>query len=144
MRLGVVLILEKERRNFAVEDMGAHEHDQDDDDDYVSGTARARRGRQQLGLLVGGLSEMEGGGRLLPSFSLSGKASDFFSLPSAQEDIKWQFELAPPRPPPTLIDSRARKGQTDIPEASSLYLGRRARISRPSSSNDRNEINVAG
>ena len=121
--------------------MGAHEHE--DDDDYVSGTARARRGRQQLGLLVGGLSEMEGG-RLLPSFSLSGKASDFFSLPSAQEDIKWQFELAPPRPPPTLIDSRARKGQTDIPEASSLYLGRRARISRPSSSNDRNEINVAG
>ena len=88
---------------------------------------------------------MEGGGRLPPSFSLSGKAGDFFSLPSAQEDIKWQFELAPPpRPPPTLIDSRTRKGQTDIPEASSLYLGRRARISRPSSSNDRNEINVAG
>ena len=100
--------------------MGAHEHDQDDDD-YVSGTAR--RGRRQLGLLVGGLSGMEGGGRLPPSFSLSGKASDFFSLPSAQEDIKWQFELAPPpRPPPTLIDSRARKGQTDRHTGSVLAL----------------------
>ena len=102
--------------------MGAHEHEDDqDDDDYVSGTARARRGRQQLGLLVGGLSEMEGG-RLPLSFSLSGKAGDFFSLPSAQEDIKWQFELAPPRPPPTLIDSRARMGQTDRHTGSVLAL----------------------
>ena len=83
VRLGVVLILEKERRNFAVEDMGAqeHEHEDDDDDDYVSGTARARAAA--AGIIGGwaeGASEMEGG-RLPPSFSLSGKASDFFSLP---------------------------------------------------------------
>ena len=65
MRLGVVLILEKERRNFAVEEIGAHEHDADDD--YVSGTARARA--EQLGLLVGGPTrERDGAAQSADSF----------------------------------------------------------------------------
>ena len=88
MRLGVVLILEKERRNFAVEDMGAHEHE-DDDDDYVSGTARARAAG-----IVGGWAE----GGSADSF-LVWKSERFLFPPKRErEDIKWQFERGR-RPP---------------------------------------------
>ena len=82
VRLGVALILEKERRNFAVEDIGAHEHEDDDDDDYVSGTARASgaagEARAAAAGIIGGWAEREGeGGRLLPSRSLEKRAISF-------------------------------------------------------------------
>ena len=101
--------------------MGAHEHEHedDDDDDYVSGTARARAAAAGI---IGGWAERDGR-RQAPSFLLALWKSERFLFPSAQEDIKWQFELAPPpRPPPTLIDSRARKGQTDRHTGSVLAL----------------------
>ena len=80
MRLGVVLILEKERRNFAVEDIGAqeHEHEDDDDDDYVSGTARARAAAAGI---IGGWAEQDGR-RQAPSLLLALWKSERFLFPS--------------------------------------------------------------
>ena len=81
VRLGVVLILEKERRNFAVEEIGAHEHEHedDDDDDYVSGTGGAAgEARAAAAGIIGGWAEREReGGRLLPSRSLEKRAISF-------------------------------------------------------------------
>ena len=87
--MGVVLILEKEerkRRNLAVEEIGAHEHD---DDDYVSGTARARAAG-----IVGGWAE----GGSADSFLLWKSERFLFPPKREREDIKWQFERGR-RPP---------------------------------------------